>query len=753
MAVGQTPRKKVGVVLSGGGGLGMAHIGVLQAFEDHGIPVDFVTGTSAGAMVGGFYAAGYAPGEILQMSVRDAQNALAPGLVLNEAYYFRRHEPDATFLNLPLSFFGTKRSLPESLFSDYEINLLLNRYLSGAGAACRQNFDSLMIPYRAMCADIFEQKALALNSGSLAFAVRASMAVPLFFPSASNDRHKNLFDGGVYDNFPVQPMLDEFNPDYVVGVNVTGSPTPKEEVEEQGNFIRFLLAQGLIDQHSWEKMPPNGFLIMPDMEGLSVGNFSAAHTLAAYKRGYDAAVACIEELKEEIGTLADTAEFRIRREAFRKKWPPIKITSVEALGVGDWEKKFIERSSRVRPGDTLDFEDLKKRYFRLRADGKYGSVIPELRYDGKSYAARFHLKPRPRFNLRLGGAFFTPTDHQLQIAASYGVVTFVGIQGELDLMRGSVYNHAKLRGRVDFPTRLPFLLELDGTFLQWDLQRPIFTFFNFNRSAGASFESFELKPYVSFPYNPKTKTSVGHTFQNSTWSYFDKPAVLSTDTLDRTRFFGSSTFLVLENNSLNEKMYAGKGTALYFSLRFNRGREEYIPGPFPQKSRSAERTWFMARASYQSYVRLFNKTAFGVHLDGAVSTLPPQATLTANTIMSPLFMPLQESPVIFIPRLYSKMFGAVGLKFVYYLTKKIQVRTEWYYMHNFLYASRGSDGAVGEIFRLNWEDRMIVGTLGASYDTRVGPIAVFVNYYDRERIPFRPVVHVGYMLFTRTPWY
>ncbi len=731
----------------------MAHIGVLQAFEDYGIPIDYVTGTSAGAMIGGFYAAGYSPREILEMMVKDAENALAPGLVLDEAYYFRRHEPDATFFNLPLSFFGTKRNLPESLFSDYEINLLLNRYLAGAEAACRQNFDSLMIPYRAMAADIFEQKAIALKSGSPAFAVRASMAVPLFFSSASNDRYKNLFDGGVYDNFPVQPMLEEFNPDYVVGVNVTGSPTPKEEVEEQGNFIRYLLAQALIDQHSWEKMPSNGFLIMPDMEGLSVLNFSAAHTLAAYKRGYHSAIACIEDLKEEVGTLVDTAEFRRRREAFRKKWPPLKITAVEAQGVGEWEKKFIERTSRVRPGDTLGFDDLQKRYFRLRADGKYGSVFPELRFDGQSYTARFYLKPRPRFNLRLGGAFFTPTDHQLQIAASYGVVTLVGMQAELDLMRGSVYNHAKLRGRIDFPTPLPFLLELDGTFLQWDLQRPIFTFFNFNRSAGASFESFELKPYVSFPFNPKTKTSVGHAFQNFTWSYFDKAVVLSTDTFDRTRFSGSSTFLVLENNSLDEKMYAGKGAALYFSIRFNRGRIEYIPGPFPEQSRSAERNWFMARASYQSYVRPFNKTAFGIQLDGALSTLPPQTPSTANTLMSPLFSPVQESPMIFIPRLYSKLFAAIGLKFVYFLTKKIQLRTEWYYMHGFLHALKGADGNLGEVLRLNWEDRMFIGTLGLSYDTRVGPIAVFVNYYDREPIPFRPVVHIGYMLFTRTPWY
>jgi NTE family protein len=306
---------------------------------------------------------------------------------------------------------------------------------------------------------------------------------------------------------------------------------------------------------------------------------------------------------------------------------------------------------------------------------------------------------------------------------------------------------------LDFPTRLPFLLELEATFLQWDLQKPVFSLLNFNRSAGASFEGFELKPFVSFPFNPTTKTTVGHAFQNLTWSYFDKAAVVSTDTLDRTRFFGSSTFVALENNGLDEKMYPGRGKALYLSLRLNRGREEYVPGPFPDRRRSADRVWFMARASYQSYVRAFNKTAFGIQLDGAYSSLPPQATLTGNTLAAPLFQPLQESPVVFIPRLYSKMFVAGGLKFVYFLTKKIQFRTEWYYMHSFLHAGRGSDGKVGEIFRLSWDDRMVVGTFGLAYDTRIGPIAIFGNYYDQERFPLRPVVHVGYMLFPRTPWY
>jgi NTE family protein len=744
--------QKVGLVLSGGGALGMTHIGVIKALEENGIPIDYITGTSAGALVGSFYASGYSPEEMLRATLKKTEVWLGPGLIIDDEYYFNQYAYDPTFIKFPISFRGTKRSLPDNLVSDYEINIGLNEYLARASGKARQNFDSLMVPFRCVAADILEQKPVLLKSGSLAFAVRSSVAVPLFFAPASNKEYSNLYDGGIYDNFPVQPMIDEFKPDVIIGVHVAGFAPKKEEILEKGSLLRQLLGNSLVDTKTWEKMPANGILILPDLEGMSSSDFSIANQLKALERGYQAALACMEDIKTAIPRRVSINELQARREKFKSQLPPLTIDEVEVYGVGPLEKAFIKRLFQ-RGDRNLTFEDIQKGYIRLKSDANYQGTFPELLYKAESqtFMLRIFVRPSARFTLKFGGSFFTPTDHQVVLGARYQGVSFAAYRAEIELMQGSFTNYAKVRGDIVFPTRLPFAFELENRIIQQDRQRLVFTLFNANKLANVSQQSVEFSPAISVPFSRHIKVWSGLAFQRITDNYFLKPIVTSADLVDQTTFSGRSLYLRYHKRTLNKKMYSHQGSELYFGLRFNQGTETFTAGNTGEQI-ERKHSWGQAYLRYQSYVKLMRKFSAGFAIDAAASSLKPYTNLRATQLSSPRFEPLQDSPVLFLPKLYSKLFAAAGLQAVYAFNKNLQFRTEAYFMKSFEELKQ-ENGKITQNFSFRAPHNVFIAAAGLCYDSTIGPIGAFINYYDVEGVKFRPFIHIGFLLFPKPVWY
>lgn len=201
--VSQTPspeRQRIGIALSGGGALGLAHIGVLRYFEEHHIPIDYVAGTSMGGLVGGFYATGIAPHE-LQVIVREADwdellsaNPRYQDEPVVEKQNWSRQTGTLTFR------FGKKFALPAGLNPGQSLALLLSRHT--AAYSNLESFDQLPTPFRCVATDLATGQAAVLDHGSLPKALRATMALPgIFTPVNWGD--KVLIDGGIVDNLPV----------------------------------------------------------------------------------------------------------------------------------------------------------------------------------------------------------------------------------------------------------------------------------------------------------------------------------------------------------------------------------------------------------------------------------------------------------------------------------------------------------------------------------------------------------------------
>jgi NTE family protein len=214
--------QKVGLVLSGGGAKGIAHVGLLNALEENEIPIDYVTGTSMGGIVAGCYAAGMSPQQIEEIMMSKEFIGWVTGrLEQGYNYYYNRPDDNPSVLKINLSLDSTFNfNLNSSIANDLSLNFALAEVMAQPSAIAKSNFDSLFVPLRVVAADVFTQTEVILKSGSLSDALRATQTVPFFYSPIKVD-NKYLFDGGVYNNFPVDVMQIDFKPDVIIGSNVS----------------------------------------------------------------------------------------------------------------------------------------------------------------------------------------------------------------------------------------------------------------------------------------------------------------------------------------------------------------------------------------------------------------------------------------------------------------------------------------------------------------------------------------------------
>jgi len=214
----QASRPKIGLALSGGGARGAAHIGVLKVLEEHGIPIDYIAGTSMGSIVGGLYSIGMSPDEITAAIESIDWDHVFDDLPAREERSFRRKRDDDLYLvkaRPGVSKKGLK--FPPGVVQGQKIDLALTRFTRRAAHV--KHFDDYTIPYRAVASDIVTGEAVVLESGNLAHAIRASMSVPAAFSPMVIEGHK-LVDGGIANNLPID-VVRSMGADVVIAVDIS----------------------------------------------------------------------------------------------------------------------------------------------------------------------------------------------------------------------------------------------------------------------------------------------------------------------------------------------------------------------------------------------------------------------------------------------------------------------------------------------------------------------------------------------------
>ena len=361
------PRKKVGIALSGGAAFGLAHVGVLQWMEEHHIPVDYVAGTSMGALVGGLYATGHDADEmqafLKDVDWSDVLSASAPFKQL----MFRRKEDKVEYTTGLEIGFGHGISLPSGLSPGQGVGLVISRFAAPYGTL--SSFSELPTPFRCVATDLVSTKRVVFDKGSLFDALRATMSLPALF-SPVKFGNQVLVDGGLADNLPVD-VVKEMGADLVIAVELNKPPDPEAYRTLLGVAGRSISV--MISQNEIHSLSAADLVVSPDLEGMSASDYSAYDTFR--KAGYEAA-AKKEYFLERLRLSDSEWQAYVAERQSRKRPETISPQFVEVTGAGLPPRRLekLQQALEAKAGQPLDRHKLEDEMTRLTGLGRYASA-------------------------------------------------------------------------------------------------------------------------------------------------------------------------------------------------------------------------------------------------------------------------------------------------------------------------------------------------------------------------------------------
>lgn len=366
MAQQNQVRKKVAVVLSGGGAKGMAHIGVLKVLERAGIPVDIITGTSMGSIIGGLYASGHSA-QYIDSIVR-CQNW---GYVLSDREDLRRQSIKEREQQNTYAFsrnFNLHTKLAEGsggFIIGKNINSLLNNLTTPYNDSI--DFKNLPIPFACVATNIVDNTEHVFHSGVLAVAMRASMAIPgVFSPVRMGD--KVLVDGGLRNNFPAD-IAKEMGADLIIGVTVQGKPKTAEELGSAASVLGQIVDVNCKNKYD-DNLAITDIPIRVNTAGYGSASFSTNAIDTLIRRGEEAAMEHWDEIVEmakEIGV------YNVQhRQTVSKPQPDEtqrqRLGDIRYINMTPTDESFIRTKFHLKEGDSIDVEKAEQITTAIRLD-------------------------------------------------------------------------------------------------------------------------------------------------------------------------------------------------------------------------------------------------------------------------------------------------------------------------------------------------------------------------------------------------
>jgi NTE family protein len=386
--VQKSERPRVGVALSGGGALGLAHIGVLRYFEEHHIPIDDLAGTSMGGLVGGLYSAGMDSQQITDLVHQiDFESLLSPNPKFTDQPIVEKQKWNRTFGDLTLRF-GKKLSLPSGLNSGESVSLLLSR--ATLAYSNLHDFDELPTPFRCVATDLISGKAVVLQQGSLVLAMRATMSIPgIFTPVKLDDMI--LVDGGIVQVVPVE-VVRQMGAQKVIAVAFKLPNTTPDQLTTLPDILRRTSA---IDaaQNERDSLAAADLVILVNLPNFSTTSYKNAEEII--KAGYNAAQVRASDLKPfELSNLEWDAYLRSRKNRMRTAERQGAIVAVNS------SQKSFEEKAREELHRKLDNRIVTEHELQDTINGMVTSTaVPGASYEwqhepGKPEGYRVEFTPR-----------------------------------------------------------------------------------------------------------------------------------------------------------------------------------------------------------------------------------------------------------------------------------------------------------------------------------------------------------------------
>jgi len=739
-----TSAQRVGVVLSGGGATGIAHVGVLMALEEAEIPIDYITGTSAGALVGSMYACGYSPQEIKAYILSDEFQKMTRGInTEEEKFLLREKEPDASMLNVAFSKDSIfKKSLPTNFMTpsylDYEMLKLLGR----TSAAVDHNFDSLFVPFRCVASDIREKESVVFGSGDLNAAVRASMTYPFYVNPIRIDG-KLLFDGGLYNNFPADVIYEDFMVDYIIGSNVSYNAAPPTEDDVISQVTNMLM------RPTDFSLPCNAGIIISPETDISTFNFSSAEQ--AIQEGYESTLPMIDSIKAALSKTMPKDELQKKRHEFRSKIKPLSINEITTSHADKDDISFIRGSfMRDTLREYLGETDFTKRYFRVYATPQVKYMYPTLSKSSDStYKLNLDVRKEKPFELSVGGHFSSRPVNTAYIGLSFSDLGKGAFQLHTESYFGKFYGSTKVSADYDMPTILPFRVSPFFVLNRWDYFRSSSTFFEDAKPSFLVQNELYYGAKIAMPLTNTGKMELNfRKFENED-QYYQTLNFSSADTADLTTFTGESAFLSLKHNTLNRKQWASEGSFIDFSFRYVQGKEQSLSGNTINEDYDVRKfhRWINLSLEARKYFKFSNVFRLGVYGKSVFNSQSLFSNYTASILATTEFSPLPDSRTLFMQEYRAPQYIGAGLNIIFSINDLVDIRIDPYFFQPFKQIVTFDDGSFG--YNENFEQGTLMAGGSVIFHSPVGPLRISTNYFPRQEQPFITQVSFGYVLFNR----
>ena len=734
--------QKVGLVMSGGGARGLAHISVIKALEENNIPVDYVAGTSMGAIVAALYSMGYTPDEMIQiMKSDDFQRWYTGTMDQDYMYYFKKNRQVPDLLNIHFSFKDSLRIVPQSanLINTIPMNLGFLEIFAGYTAACKGNFDNLMVPFRCIASDVHNKKEIIFSKGNLGDAVRASMTYPFFFRPIKVDSIL-LYDGGLYNNFPADVMINDFDPDIIIGSVVSENPSIPEENDIMSQMVNLVMGQS-----DYTLPKEKGVVINIPFKGVNLLDFHKIDEIT--KAGYTQANCRIDSIKQRVPRRESTISLANKRAAFKRRVPELIFNKVVVHGISKEQEKAIAKEFQ-KDDEPFDYEKCKKGYYSLVSSDIIENVIPHAIYneEDSAYALHLNVTMNPPFTLRIGAGISTDISNQIYFGLHYRNLHRHSKEFILDGQLGKVYNNAQLSGRIDFHSEIPISLKLIGSYSTIDYYNMRYLFSKENTIALNHSREMFAKVKMVLPFLNRKKAEIGIGIAGIKDEYMPSSILnLENPEFDRNNNELLSSFLRLEGNTLNAKVFPTEGKYEVLSAHFLMGREKYR-GATDVESNTLDQSWLQICYTRRDHFKIIPSLSLGTYLQLYYSTRRLSKTYQATIMQAGAFTPTLTSLFNYDPKFRANQYIAGGVTPIIKINNFVQIRPSFYAFVPYRTILENPDGSASYSKKVLSSFEYIADITAAVRLSNIS-VSAFVNYFSSHKTSVNAGITLGWFMF------
>jgi len=539
-------RPKIGLVLSGGGAKGMAHIGALKVLEEAGVKPDYITGTSMGSIVGGLYAIGYTPAEIEEIvTSQDWTDLLTDKISRVNVAMDEKDHMEQYALSFPLV--NNKVKLPSGLVSGHNVTNLLSSLTWQVHSI--ENFDEFPIPFRCIATDLETGKAVVLKDGYLPDAIRASMSIPSMFNPIEID-NQLLVDGGLVRNLPAQDVI-EMGADIIIAVDVGTQLAIKKELDSfvavMNQVINLHGAYSTLDQRKLCDI-----IIDPKLDEYSIMSFTEVDSII--QRGEDAARIKLPELIELAKT--QRSYTRVKNKTILKEEDPIYISKIYIQGLRNVSRKLVKGKLQLKKNRWISQKKIAKAIDRVYGSQYFERVTFKLEPNKGAYNLYIRVVEKDVNSFGFGIHYDDEFKSAVHFNFNYRNLLAEGSTSAIDLkLSENPYYGASYFFHTGWKPGLG--LGIKGFYQTIDL--PVY-----NESADANLAQLKIYNYVA-DFKLQTILSNylvwGGGIQRQHYKVFDEVILFDEEYKYYVGLLGAYAFIKLDN--LDRKIYPNSGSKIY----------------------------------------------------------------------------------------------------------------------------------------------------------------------------------------------